>query len=295
MRRQPPAARALLIGTGLLELAVVSASSTHPRSGPGQGHGLLGRLFDPHSAWAERASYPPLNTPKPVAEDLFIVDSRLPGTAGMMVAARMTVIRLPDGDLLLHSPTRFSHALKRELEKLGRIRHLVAPNIAHWIFLKEWQQACPEAITWAAPGLRKRRQVRRSGLRLDYDLTSGTPDAWEDAITLVTLPGGMDFHETALFHRPSRSLVLTDLVLNLEERKLPPLVRPLARLFGILAPDGMPPPYLRAVIRMRQEAAAHAAERMLALQPERVIFAHGRWFEHDGGSALRHSLRWLLR
>jgi hypothetical protein len=295
MRRQPPAVRAALVGIGLAELAVVSVSSAHPRSGPGQGFGALGRLLDPAAHWAERASYPPLDTPKPVAEGVFIVDSQLPGALGMVVGVRMTVIRLPDGGLLLHSPTRFSHALKQALEKIGPIRHFVAPNIAHWTFLRDWQAACPQATTWAAPGLRQRRQVRRAGLRLDHDLTENAPAAWGGAIEAVVVPGGLGFHETALFHHPSRSLLLTDIAMNLEESKIPPLIRPLARLFGITAPDGMPPPYLRAVVKMRQQEALRAVEHLLALQPERVVFAHGQWFERNGTQALRRSMRWLLR
>jgi hypothetical protein len=294
MRDQPRGLRAALVAIGLAELAVVSVSSTQPRRGPGQGFGPVGRLLDPEDSAASRASYPPLDTPKPVAEGVFIVDSQMSGTMGMVLGVRMTVIRLPDGGLLLHSPTRFSHALKRELEQIGPIRHLVAPNIAHWLFLKDWQAACPEATTWAAPGLRDRAQVRRAGLRLDHDLTDTPPAAWGDALELATVPGGLGFHETALFHRPSRSLLLTDLVLNLEEQKVPAPVRPIGRLFGIEAPDGMPPPYLRAVVRMRQAEAARAAEHLLALQPERVIFAHGQWFQQNGTAALRHSLRWLL-
>ncbi|MCG7361795.1 DUF4336 domain-containing protein [Roseomonas sp. ACRSG] len=295
MRDQPPKMRAALIGIGLAELAVVAASSAHPRSGPGQGFGPVGRLLDPEARWAENTSYPPLDTPKPVDEGVFIVDSQLPGTVGMVIGARMTVLRLPDGGLLLHSPTRFSHALKRQLEQIGPIRHFVAPNIAHWTFLRDWQAACPEATTWAAPGLRQRRQVRQAGLRLDHDLTGTAPADWGGTIDLVVVPGGLGFHETALFHQPSRSLLLTDIVMNLEEPKVPPLLRPLLRLFGMTAPDGMPPPYLRAVVRMRQQDALRAAEHLLALQPERVIFAHGRWFERDGTPALRRSLRWLLR
>jgi hypothetical protein len=206
----------------------------------------------------------------------------------------MTVLRLPDGSLLLHSPTRFSPGLGEALAGLGPVRHLVAPNIAHWTFLEAWQRAFPEAVTWAAPGLRERGQVRRSGVRLDYDLRASAPAAWGGAITLVTVPGGLGFREVAVFHEPSRTLVLTDLVLNLEAPRLPALLRPVGRLFGVLAPDGMPPPYLRAIIRWQHRAATRAAERLLALQPDRVIFAHGRWFERDGTAALRHSLRWLL-
>ncbi|MFC7553301.1 hypothetical protein ACFQU7_15190 [Pseudoroseomonas wenyumeiae] len=37
------------------------------------------------------------------------------------------------------------------MENIGPIRHLVAPNIAHWLFLRDWQAACPEATTWGAP------------------------------------------------------------------------------------------------------------------------------------------------
>src|SRR5215207_3509605 len=35
-------------------------------------------------------------------------------------------------------PTRFDARLKAEIEVHGPIRHLVAPNIAHWSFLAEW-------------------------------------------------------------------------------------------------------------------------------------------------------------
>jgi hypothetical protein len=33
---------------------------------------------------------------------------------------------------------------------------------------------------------------------------------------------------------------------------------------------------------------------MLSWQPERVVFAHGRWFERDGTARLRHAFRWIL-
>jgi len=51
---------------------------------------------------------------------------------------------------------------------------------------------------------------------------------------------------------------------------------------------------LRLLIDLRRRAAADAARRMLALRPERVIFAHGRWFERDATASLRRSLAWLV-
>jgi hypothetical protein len=239
-------------------------------------------------------TYPPLDVPKLVAEGVWTVDSGPIHVLGLPLPVRMTVIRLAEGDLWLHSPTRFSEPLKRELEQFGPIRHLVAPNVAHWSFLQDWQRACPEAETWAAPGLRERASVKKAGLRLDHDLGDTAPEAWAGEIGQTVVPGGGGFREVDFFHAATHTLVLTDLVVNLEAEKLPWLMRPAARLAGVTAPNGKAPVYLRFIIRMRRQEAAAAAARLLDWAPARVIFSHGRWFERDGAAALRRSLHWLL-
>lgn len=244
---------------------------------------------------AHSATYPPLDQPKPVAEDIWIVDSGPLHVLGLALPVRMTVIRLRDGGLWLHSPTRHTEALQHALQALGPVRHLVAPNIAHWSFLREWQRHCPEATLWAAPELRRRRAVGRAGLRLDHDLTGATPAPWEGEVSQRIIPGAGGFREVAFFHRPSRSLVLTDLVQNLEPEKLPRPVRPLARLVGVAAPRGATPAYLRALLRLRRRDAAEAIRQVVAWQPERLIFAHGAWFERNGTAALQRAFAWLLR
>lgn len=238
-------------------------------------------------------TYPPLDTLKPVAPDLWIVDSGPLRLLGMPLPVRMTVVRLGNGEVWLHSPTRYDDRLRREIEALGPIQHLVAPNVAHWTFLKDWQRHCPDALTWAAPELRKRSQVKRSGLRLDRDLGGAVPSEWSADFQQVIVPGGLGFREVAFLHKPTRSLLLTDLVLNLEPSKLPWLMRPLARLAGVTAPDGRAPIYLRFVIRLRKREAAQASSELVALEPERVVIAHGAWFERNAANQLRHSLRWL--
>jgi hypothetical protein len=89
-------------------------------------------------------------------------------------------------------------------------------------------------------------------------------------------------------------LVLTDLVVNIEPAKLPLIVRPAAYLLGATAPDGKAPVYLRAVVKRKGQQARDAARKLVALEPERVIFAHGQWFSQDGTARLRKSLAWLL-
>ncbi len=239
-------------------------------------------------------TYPPLDTLKPVAENLWIVDSGPIRMMGLALPVRMTVVRLASGDVWLHSPTRFDESLKSAIEALGPIRHLVAPNIAHWSFLKEWQRHCPEAITAAAPKLRERAQVKKEGVRLDRDLGDAPPADWAGEIEQVIVPGGGGFREVAFFHKPSRTLVLTDLIVNLEAEKLPLATRAFAKLSGTLAPDGKAPAYLRLLVRLRRQDARAAASKLLAWQPERVVFSHGKWFERDGAAALGRSLAWLL-
>ena len=236
-------------------------------------------------------TYPPLDVPKPVADDVWIVDSGPISASGLKLPVRMTVMRLQDGQLLLHSPTRFTPALAGALAALGEIRHLVAPSLAHWVFLPEWQRAFPDARTWATPSLRKRASVRRSGLRIDFDLGEAAPADWSDEITQGLVKGAAGFNETWLFHRTSRTLVLTDLVENLEPAKLPPATSLLMRL--ALATRTTAALHIRALLAVHGAAARAAIDAMLDLEPERVIFSHGQWFEDHGAARLRDAFAWL--
>ena len=78
--------------------------------------------------------YEPINVFKPLASDIGIVDGpfeyltvggvRLP----LPFTTRMTVVRLSNGELFLHSPIKFDRRLAEELSKFGTVRHLVSPN-----------------------------------------------------------------------------------------------------------------------------------------------------------------------
>lgn len=242
---------------------------------------------------AHDLSYPPLDQPKEVADGVWIVDAAPIHAGGIPLPLRMTVLRLSGGELLLHSPVPYHPGLQRAVESLGRIGHLVAPSIGHWLFLKDWQAACPNAITWAVPGLEDRSQVRRSGLAIDAELSDRPPRVWANEIDQVLVAGPV-FKEICLFHRPSRTLLLTDLIINLEGDLLPVFARPLARLLGIVAPEGRAPLYLRLLLRLNHRDTVRAAQRLVAFNPERVIFAHGQWFDRDAAGELRRSLAWIL-
>lgn len=243
----------------------------------------------------DQVTYPPLDVPKPVAENVWIVDSGPIRVLGLPLPVRMTVVRLGSGGLLLHSPTTFSFALKSALDEIGPIEHLIAPNTVHWMFVKEWQRHLPEVTTWGAPGLRARAPVQKAGVTIDRDLGVNAPEAWSPDIEQVIVPGAGGFCEVALFHKASRTLILTDLIQNLESDKLPMPQRLLLAAAGSTAPNGRAPAYLRAVVKLGGVPAKKAGARLIALAPDRVLFTHGRWFETDAAGRLKQSLAWLVR
>ncbi len=236
-------------------------------------------------------SYAPVDMLKPVAPDIWIVDSGPIRAMGLTLPVRMTVVRLKDGGLWLHSPTRHTPALERALADLGPVRHLVAPTVAHWTFLEAWQRACPDATSWAVPALRDRGAVRRSGVRIDRDLVDTAPAEWADAIGQGMVRGGAGFEEAWFLHRDSRTLILTDLIENLEPAKLPPVTAAMMR--ATLATRATTGVHVRAALTLGGEATRAAIRRMVATAPERVIFAHGTPFDSDGAARLRRAFDWV--
>jgi hypothetical protein len=57
----------------------------------------------------------------------------------------------------------------------------------------------------------------------------------------------------------------------------------------------MAPLYLRMALHLGGRGAELAAARLIALEPERVLFAHGEWFREKAAERLRRSLDWLTR
>ncbi|GLQ55518.1 DUF4336 domain-containing protein [Devosia nitrariae] len=242
----------------------------------------------------DQATYPPLNTLKPVAEDVWIVDGPIIRFGmpwpKMPFPTRMTVIRI-GRDLFIHSPTPLTGELAREIAGIGAPRWIIGPNRIHYWWIPDWHAAYDDAQVFLAPRIRQ-----QAGGRIDFecetlDRTSGYP--WDEA--LATLPVvGEYMTEMVFFHRPSRTLVLTDLIENFEPAKLGSiLMRWLTRLGGVQDPDGQMPRDMRLTYAANQAGLKAAVKRMVEWDPERIILAHGRWYHSDGKAELERAFRWL--
>ena len=102
--------------------------------------------------------------------------------------------------------------------------------------------------------------------------------------------------EVEFFHRASGTLILTDLIENFEPDKVSGFFMWLLMwIGGVTPPHGGLPRDLRLTFTWRHKRELRAAvETMLAWNPQRIIFAHGRWHERDGAAELRRAFAWLL-
>jgi hypothetical protein len=206
---------------------------------------------------------------------------------GLEVGTRMTVIRLADGSLLLHSPISLDPELRRELDAIGRVRFVVAPNRVHHLHAGEVAHAYPEARLWVAPGLeRKRPDLVFVGV-----LGDEAPAEWKAEVDQVFFRGRPYENEVVFLHRASRTLIMCDLAFNFGPRTAAPtrLLMKLLRSYGRFGPSTLDP----LLIRDRR-AARQSLERILAWDFDRVVVAHGDVLESGGREALRRGYAWLL-
>ena len=236
--------------------------------------------------------YEPINVYKPLALNIGIVDGpfeyltvagiRLP----LPFTTRMTVICLANGDLFLHSPIAFNEKLAAELRALGTVRHLVSPNQFHYAHIVEWAKAFPDAIAWASPGARQRARARHVDVNFTKDLDSHPPEEWCRDIDQTLIPGGI-FKEFAFFHEPSRTLVLTDTIINLELDKITQPWRAFTKLSGMYYPHGQIFFGMRLPLQLQKKKAETAIKKIQAWRPERIVLSHGRCFDENADEVIR--------
>ena len=124
----------------------------------------------------------------------------------------MTVVRLTDGGLWLHSPTAPTEPLLRGLQEIGPVRHLVAPNTFHYWWLPDWSARFPEATTWGPARL---RQTARRALPALRALDDAPAFEWASTLDQFLVRGNA-LTEAVFLHRPTRTIILTDLIENFE-------------------------------------------------------------------------------
>lgn len=216
--------------------------------------------------------------------DLWSIEHQFGWQAGLIqIPVRMTVIRLADGQLILHSPVPIAPELREELDALGPVGFIVVPE-AHGKFADQAARAYPCAQLLAAPSAPRRRK----SLPFHGSLADQPPAAWGAQVaSLLVL--GFRLREVLLFHRPSKTLVLADLCFNIQ-RSPSRVARVFFRANGMWRHFG-PSRIIRRIGVSDHEAFRHSLERAIRWDFERIVPGHGDVIEHAEPAAIRSA--WL--
>ena len=243
--------------------------------------------------------YQPINALKPVADNIWIIDGPIVtmdmGLMQIPFPTRMTIVRLENDQLWCHSPIALTPALKTKVDGLGKVAHVVSPNKIHYAHIQDWVEAYPDAIAWASPGVRLRAAQQNIAVTFHDDLTDAAPSGWSATIDQHIFRGSRYIDEVVFFHKPSQALILTDLIENFEFSKVHSLwFKSLLRLAGNADPDGKTPLDLQLTFWGNKTEARQSLSQLLQWNPEKIILAHGLWYEKEGRAELERAFRWLM-
>ncbi|KAI4946673.1 hypothetical protein J4E91_006844 [Alternaria rosae] len=130
------------------------------------------------------------------------------------VGNRATAIRLHDNRILLLNPIQLEQAVRNKLNELGGV-HLVACDLGHHMYVKDYVNAWPEVRTIGVPGLGSKRK----DVEWDYiyeDWRTSPEDQFDFAQDIETvLFEGFITYCVAWYHKPTKTLIQSDLMMNL--------------------------------------------------------------------------------
>ena len=167
--------------------------------------------------------YSPINELKQLDKNIWIVD----GTEIQMnfkvfkipFTTRMTVVKLSNNKLWIHSPIAYNGELDNKIKELGEIAYIVAPNKYHYSYILDWYNHYPKAKIWLAKGVSDKLKVEEKENFIA--LTSICKPIWSEEILFTPFEGSIAMEEIVFFHKESSTLIFTDLIENIEVNDLP--------------------------------------------------------------------------
>lgn len=207
---------------------------------------------------------------------------------GFCYPTRMVVIRLQEDELFVWSPVALTGDLTNQLAQIGSLSHVVAPNHLHDSFLLEWCAAYPDAQFHAAPHLAS----TRPDVAFDSTLSDTPNPGWAHALDQIVMPGNAITTEVIFFHRPSGTVLVTDLLQQFPPNWFTGWRRLIAKLDLMIEPEPTVPRKFRLAFRDKP-AARLAISKVLSWPAQRVVMAHGTPIDHDAAAFLERAFHWL--
>ncbi|WP_426700141.1 DUF4336 domain-containing protein [Rhodanobacter sp. Col0626] len=191
--------------------------------------------------------------------------------AGCRFYARMSIVRLANDALMLHSPCEMDDAIAHAISRLGLVSCIVAPGSFHYMYVAKAQSRFPAAQTYLCPGVER----KVPGLRFDWILGDRPPTDWVGTMDQVLIRGCRFMWEVAMLHKPSKTLLLVDAMENFTDKTADVgwQVKAWFKLFGMW---NMPKPAPEYRLGWSDKVAARSSlEKILDWDFDRIVLSHG--------------------
>ncbi len=213
---------------------------------------------------------------------------------GLSVGTRMTVIRLADDSLLLISPIQITSEIKQQLDNLGTVEYLIAPNLFHYLYLAECQKTYPEAKVYAPSGLETKQpnlKINKTFAQDDIQFNSELEYTLFAGFQAFIVPKIKTVNEIVFYHPSTKTLIITDSAFNFDNT-FPFVTQLAARVIGSY--QNLKPSWLEKIAVRDKEKAKRSIDEIMAWDFERVIMGHGKIVETNAKQELASGYQWLV-
>lgn len=213
---------------------------------------------------------------------------------GLSVGTRMTVIRFNNGELAVISPIQIDQETNEQINQLGNLQYIIAPNLFHYLFLSHFQALYPLAKVYAVSGLKSKipeifidQVLENSGENILGELEFLLFEGFKTFLTSGALP----LNEYVFFHRASQTLILTDTAFHFDE-SFPMSTKLVSKIMG--GYKKLRPSLLEQLATQEKEKVKKSVQKVLQWDFKRVIVAHGSIVEDDAKKQFQEGYEWFL-
>ncbi len=201
--------------------------------------------------------------------------------AGVDFGTRMTIVRIGGDGLVLISPCPIDDALAAEIDALGTVRAVIAPNAFHYLYFVDAAERYPDAERFLAEGVTGKLGSTPAGA---VTLSAEAPPLWKAELEQCMIEGAPKTNEVVFYHPASRTLILTDLCFNFNPAPSgwPGIFLHIVGAHGRLAVSRL----MRTLLKDRKKVRP-VIERILEWDFERIVVTHGAIVMRDGKRLLR--------
>lgn len=187
---------------------------------------------------------------------------------GANIGTRMNLMKTQNG-LCIHSPIQLTAEIKSAIEDLGLpVTQVIAPNLFHHMFVKDYLEQFPTARFYTIPDLAKRRPDLTEPIMIE----EGSDQPWSKEVEHFIFRGGRWFQEVIFFHKASQTLILTDFAFNLHDTGSW-IFNGMLKLSGCYGRFGQTA--LERLLIRDKPKLKEACERILQWDFRRISVAHG--------------------